>query len=95
LSWTWDNHKAAANLRKHGVSIELAARVLGDPFALSVPDPYPDEERWRTIGMPSSASSRTLFVVHTVWDEDYSGGRIISARRALPHERKAYEDGQF
>lgn len=97
MRWTWDAEKARTNLEKHRVSFELAERVFGDPFHLSVPDPYPDEERWRTIGKPSSASDVTLFVVHTwpVDDGDDEAGRIISARRAEPHERKAYETGKF
>ncbi len=95
MGWTWDEAKAAANLRKHGVSFEMAERVLGDPFAVTLPDPYPDEERWRTIGAPSPTSPAVLFVVHTSFNDDFGGGRIISARRALPHERKVYEEGQF
>ena len=95
LSWTWDSHKAAANLHKHGVSFELAERVLSDPFAVTLPDPHPDEERWGTFGMPSATGSTILFVVHTIIDADFAGGRIISARRALPHERKDYEEGEF
>lgn len=97
MRWIWDLAKAAANLKKHGVSFDLASRVFGDPFALTLPDPYPDEERWRTIGMPSSDSPVLLFVVHTGGDEADPDpvGRIISARRAEPHERKAYEEGQF
>jgi len=35
----WDARKAAANLRKHGVSFEEAATVFGDPLALNMPDP--------------------------------------------------------
>jgi uncharacterized DUF497 family protein len=50
LQWTWDAEKAKANLEKHKVSFELAKRALGDPFCLSVRDPFPDEERWVTIG---------------------------------------------
>lgn len=97
MRWTWDPAKAALNLRKHGVSFDLASRVFGDPYALTLPDPYPDEDRWRTIGMPSSNSPVVLFVVHTGSDETVPDpvGRIISARRAEPHERKAYEKGQF
>lgn len=95
MRWTWDPEKAKTNLDKHGVSFELAERVFGDPFQLNVPDPYPHEERWRTIGRPSSASHVTLFVVHT-WPEDDDGeGRIISARRAEPYEREQYETGKF
>lgn len=97
LRWTWDPAKAATNLKKHGVSFDLASRVFGDPYALTLPDPYPHEDRWRTVGMPSSNSSVLLFVVHTGADEADPDptGRIISARRAEPRERKAYEEGQF
>jgi uncharacterized protein len=72
----------------------LASRVFGDPFALTLPDPYADEERWRTVGKPSSESRVLLFVVHT-WPDEDDTGRIVSAREATPHERRAYEEGQF
>ncbi|CAA6604629.1 Membrane protein [Rhodospirillaceae bacterium LM-1] len=82
-------------MRKHGVPFDLAERALCDPFSLSVLDPCTTEIRWRTVGKPSSASHVVLFVVHT-WPDDEDGeGRIISARRAAPSERKAYEEGQF
>ncbi len=35
-----------------------------------------------------------LFVVHTEPDET-GEGRIISVRKATPHERRAYEKGCF
>jgi uncharacterized protein len=96
LRWIWDPEKAAANLLKHSVSFEVAVRIFNDPFSLTYPDPHLDEERWRTIGRPSSESFVTLLVVHTWPDEvdSASVGRIISARRTEPHERKAYEEGQ-
>ena len=34
----WDAAKAVANLRKHGVSFEMAMRVFADPFALTRPE---------------------------------------------------------
>ncbi|MGK9232760.1 BrnT family toxin [Inquilinus limosus] len=97
MSWRWDPRKAALNRKNHGVSFELAMRVFGDPFQLSILDPHPDEERWRTIGKPSHESGVVLFVVHTIDDEDQVelSGRIISARVAEPHERRAYEEGKF
>ena len=61
--------------------------VFDDPMLVSLPDPHPDGDRWRVIGRASLA---TLFVVHTIFDE--GGGRIISARRATPSERKRYDD---
>jgi uncharacterized DUF497 family protein len=86
------------NRINHGVSFELAERIFGDPMLASRRDPYPAEERWQSIGRPSSASLLTLFVVHTDPAPCADGdevGRIISARRATSHERKAYEEGEF
>jgi len=34
MEFEWDDEKAAANLRKHGVSFELAARAFRDPLAV-------------------------------------------------------------
>jgi uncharacterized DUF497 family protein len=89
MNWIWDEEKARANLEKHGVSFEAAVEVFNDPMLLSEPDQHPDEDRWRAIG---KVWVTTLFVVHTIFDED-GGGRIISARRATPNERKRYDDG--
>ena len=35
MQFTWDPRKAAANLRKHGVSFAEAATVFADPLALA------------------------------------------------------------
>lgn len=96
MRWTWDPDKAAKNLKRHKVSFEVAERVFRDPLAITFPDPWPDEERWRTIGRPSADLPTVLFVVH-MWPDDNDPdpvGRIISARKAEPHERRAYEEGQ-
>ncbi len=93
MPWTWDQNKADANLRKHAVSFELAQRVFDDPFSLTRSDLFRDEARWQTIGMPFAGSPSVLFVVHS--DENDGGGRIITARRATTHERRAYEKGEF
>ncbi|MBV8594482.1 MAG: BrnT family toxin [Caulobacteraceae bacterium] len=95
MAWAWDRDKAAANLRKHKVSFELACRVFDDPDQMSRPDPDPDEERWQTLGRPFGSSLTVLMVVHTDADETGADGRIISARRATPHERRAYEGKTF
>jgi uncharacterized protein (DUF4415 family) len=65
LRWIWDPDKAKKNLEKHKVSFELAERALGDPLCVSVPDPCPNEERWRTLGSPSIDGIVVLYVVHT------------------------------
>ena len=80
------------NLQKPKVSFELAERALGDPLGLTLPDPFPDDRRWRTLGSPRADGRVVLYVVHT-WPENEDGaGRIISARRALSHERREYEE---
>ena len=90
MTWVWDPHKDAANQAKHGVSFEFAVEVFKDPFHLSAPDLHPDGDRWTTIGRVGPV---TLFVVHTLLEPETDSGRVISARRATRHERKAYEEG--
>jgi uncharacterized DUF497 family protein len=79
------------------VSFELAERVFADPLAIALSDLFPDQERWRTIGsLPGSGIA--LLVVHTWPEDDGSGeevGRVISARKATSHARRAYDEGTF
>ena len=94
LRWTWDREKNAANRRIHGLSFDVAMLVFEDPLAATVEDPWSAEMRWRTMGMVGPI---VVMVVHT-WPEadPVSGeavGRIIGARKATSHERKAYEEG--
>ena len=92
MRWTWDPEKAKSNLAKHKVSFELAERALGDPLSITVPDPFPGEERWRTLGSPTVDGVVVLYVVHT-WPEGEDGtGRIVSERKAETHERRDYEE---
>jgi uncharacterized protein len=88
VRFTWDPHKAALNVRKHGVSFEEAASVFADPLALAVEDAV-DPGRTVLIGM--SERLHVLLTVYTEIDEDTI--RIISARRATSHERRHYEEG--
>ena len=87
----WDPTKAASNLRKHGVSFPIAARVFSDPYALVEQDRIENgEERWQTIGVVDGIVM--LLVAHTVREQDdVEVIRIISARRADRKERGRYE----
>ncbi|HVB68391.1 MAG TPA: BrnT family toxin [Acetobacteraceae bacterium] len=96
MRWVWWEAKNRANRRAHHLSFETARLVFDDPLALSRVDPDPDGDRWQTTGLVGAVC---LFVVHT-WPEPdpISGeetGRIISARKATAHERRAYEEGAF
>ena len=92
MPWTWSAAKDRENRRKHGLSFETARLVFDDSQALSRVDPYPHEERWQTVGVIGHV---TVFVVHTWPEGSDETGRIISARKATAHERRAYEEGDF
>lgn len=91
MRWTWDPAKDAINRRGHKLPLSVGEVALADPLALSQPDPHADGDRWDTI---CQAGGVLLFIVHTWPDNDDTPGRIISARKATPHERRAYEDGE-
>jgi len=92
LLFEWDADKARKNFRKHKVSFEEAKTVFNDPFTVTYPDPEHsnDEERYITIGV--SARARLLLVVHT--EREAETIRIISCRKAIPTERRFYEQGE-
>ena len=85
----WNETKAEANVRRHGVSFEEASTVFGDPLAILLPDPDHSrgEERMLVLGM--SSRRRVLVVSHA---ERPPRTRLISARPATRHERRQYED---
>jgi hypothetical protein len=85
----WDDVKASANLRKHGVSFEEASTVFCDPCYLLMSDPA-DAARFLALGL--SGLLRLLVVVHV---ERGPHLRIISARRATRSEERTYEERRF
>lgn len=96
VRFEWDPVKAANNLRKHGVSFDVAVRVFADPFALTWFDRIEGgEQRWQTIGTVG-AGLLLVLVAHTAGEDEEWGQtidviRIISARRADGKERRRYE----
>ena len=90
MRFEWDPRRAAANLRKHGISFEEATTALRDDLALTGRDPdhSTGEARYITFGV--SSQGRLLVVSHT---ERGGSVRIISARTATKSERKIYEKG--
>jgi len=90
VGYEWDPAKARQNLRKHGVDFADAVTVLEDEAALTIRDPFSEQEqRWITLGM--DALGRLLVVVYT-WRGDRI--RLISARLATPREWRQYEEGR-
>jgi len=87
VDYEWDLPKAAANLKKHGVDFADVVGVFEDPLALTVPDDRHEEARFVTVG--TDFLGRLLVVAYAFSGEKI---RIISAREALPSERRRYEE---
>ena len=92
MRFEWDEQKNRKNLHKHDVRFETAVLVFDDPYAITQRDvTFENEERWITVGAIGPGS--ILLVVHTFYEEhDEEVIRVISARAAESHERRAYEE---
>jgi uncharacterized DUF497 family protein len=93
MRFEWDEDKNRRNLAKHKVSLETASMVFDDPLMLSIQDRVvAGEERWQTLGM---VSGTVLLVAHTYRDRAGEEAiRLISARKAIARERRAYAKNQ-
>lgn len=88
MDFEWDESKAAANIRKHGVTFWEATEVFGDELSSFVSDPDHSHGEDRFLLFGRSQEGKHLAVSFTERAEII---RIISARRMTPSERKAYE----
>ena len=91
MKFEWDQQKAGGNLKKHGVSFQEAASVLGDPLSITYHDPDHSITEFRFITVGISRSGQVLMVAHTDRGDTI---RIISARKTTRQERKYYEEGE-
>ena len=105
MLFEYDENKNLANIRKHGISFEIAARVFLDYDRIEMYDEEnsSEEDRYDTIGDITASvngysvgnigmAEDILFVVYT--ERKRKGNvmvtRIISARRATSFERGLY-----
>lgn len=93
IKFEWDQAKASANLKKHGVSFEEAQTIFYDEFAVQFFDDEHsgDEERFLLLGM--STAAQLLLVCHCERDSGHVI-RIISARKATKRESTFYGGGE-
>jgi hypothetical protein len=91
MRFSWDAKKAAANLRKRGVSFEEASTVFRDALSVTGSDPDHSVRERRFVTFSNSSRNRLLVVAHTEEGDDI---RIISARPVTRQERKIYEEGE-
>ena len=90
VHFEWEEEKAAANARKHGISFEEAISVFSDPLSVTHDDPDHSVSEPRFLLLGTSNRGRLLVIVHT---EREDAVRIISARQATRKERVQYEQG--
>ena len=94
MFFTWDEGKSRTNLKKHGISFEVAKSVFTDENGLLIPDPdhsTGDESRFILLGL--SVDTRVLVVAHCIRGAGEEI-RIISARKATKNEFKLYWEEQ-
>ena len=88
LQFGWDEDKAEANAKSHGVTFEEASSVFADPLAAIFTDEAHSDEELREIIVGHSGAARLLLVSFTERGEAI---RIISPRQATKRERRDYE----
>lgn len=90
----WDDQKADANLKKHGISFKMATTVFDDDYRVESYD-YKhstlNEARYKVVGRMNGTLT-ILTIIYTKRDRI----RIISARLATKREEEAYyNDGEL
>jgi hypothetical protein len=87
MKFEWDQQKNRTNVEKHNLNFADAPKVFRLPLRISL-DERQDygEDWWIGIGI---LDGRVVVVVFTEPNEQTI--RIISLRKALPYERKRYE----
>ena len=84
MRFTWDPAKNAANVRRHEIAFEDAARIFDGPTVERIDDRFDyGEERTYAIGLVNGIE---ITVIYT--DRDRDQRYIISAWRSERHERR-------
>ena len=88
MEFEWDEVKRKENLRKHSLDFLDAPTLFSGPM-LALLDTREDygEDRWISIGILESICVVVAFTERS----DGEVIRLISMRKALNHERKAFE----
>ncbi len=87
MKFEWDQQKNQANIANHELDFNDAFRIFSLPLRISLDDRQNyGEDRWIGVGM---LDGRVVVVVFAEPDEQII--RVISLRKALPYERKIYE----
>jgi hypothetical protein len=95
FQFEWDEVKAGANARKHGITFELASTVFHDPHLLTVADLEHSEaeERWFSVGCAKNGSVLSIVYLWSDADPAAIKVRLISARKSTQAEIRQYQEG--
>jgi uncharacterized DUF497 family protein len=95
FQFEWDEVKADANARKHGVTFELASTIFHDPRLLTVADLEHSltEERWFSVGCAGNGVMLSVVYLWSATDPAVINIRLISARRSTQVENRQYQEG--
>ena len=90
MNFEWDDEKNRKNIKKHRLPLQAGAAVFDDDHRIEEYERNENchEDRFITIGM--NESSRILYVVYTMRNNDGTI-RLISVRKAEQLERRLYE----
>ncbi|MFN8490230.1 MAG: BrnT family toxin [Caldilineaceae bacterium] len=86
MQFEWDERKRRINLQKHGLDFRDVWKIFNAPLVIA-PDERKDygEERWTGIGV---LQGQIVVIAFTERAEETI--RVISLRKAMPHERANY-----
>jgi uncharacterized DUF497 family protein len=95
FQFEWDEAKADANARKHGVTFELASTVFHDPRLFTIADvEHGDtQERWFSIGCARNGGMLSIAYLWSDADPAAINIRLISARKSTQVEIHQYQEG--
>lgn len=87
MNFAWGENKNRSNIRKHGIDFADVYFVCEGPMIVQIDDRVEyGEVRWKGTGY---LINNVVIVVYVEMDGDTI--RVISARKALRHERKQFE----
>ena len=95
FQFEWDEVKADANARKHGVTFDLASTVFHDPHLLTVADLEHSATGDRRFSVGCASNGVALSVVYLWSDADPAAThiRLILARKSPQAESRQYQEG--
>ena len=87
MEFEWDEQKNLANIEKHNLDFADAPKVFRFPLRISLDAKQNyGEDRWIGLGL---MDGRVVVIVFS--EPKPQVIRVISLRKALPYERKCYE----